>query len=274
MSHFAGLVILTPDYLKKHFMEDALAPYDENMEVPEHSNGEVKDYDKANFIAFYKLNDFDNVVCDELVKSGKLKPFEEQDTYTTKSAYAYNSYPDYTDEYVRIFKEKHPKLWSDFDKIYEEHGDDWNSNAWRFNYVSGKWEEWSRYNKNSKWDWYEVGGRWNDCIKTKSGEFVDECLLDEIDWTDFTDDDYCKKPQKDIFGTSKRVLKKNVRWHFTENDLPFCLVINGIWVEKGSMGWWAITSNEMSHEDWVSKVKEILDRLPQDSEVSIVDFHI
>ncbi len=37
MSHFCGLVIMTPNYLKNHTLEDSLAKYDENLDVPEYS---------------------------------------------------------------------------------------------------------------------------------------------------------------------------------------------------------------------------------------------
>jgi len=41
----------------------------------------------------------------------------------------------------------------------------------------------STYNPNSKWDWYSVGGRWDNFLKTKNGEYVNECLVKDLDLT-------------------------------------------------------------------------------------------
>ena len=41
MSHFCGLVILTPEYAEFNGMDDSLAKYDENLEVEAHCKGQV-----------------------------------------------------------------------------------------------------------------------------------------------------------------------------------------------------------------------------------------
>lgn len=44
------------------------------------------------------------------------------------------------------------------DELYEKYGDEWNGGSWRK--TDGVWEEFSTYNKESFYDWYEIGGRW------------------------------------------------------------------------------------------------------------------
>lgn len=39
------------------------------------------------------------------------------------------------------------------------------------------------FNPNAEWDWFEIGGRWNNSIKTKSGFFCNSCKIGEIDFT-------------------------------------------------------------------------------------------
>lgn len=39
------------------------------------------------------------------------------------------------------------------------------------------------FNPNAEWDWFEIGGRWNNSIKTKSGVFCNSCKISEIDFT-------------------------------------------------------------------------------------------
>lgn len=39
------------------------------------------------------------------------------------------------------------------------------------------------FNPNAEWDWFEIGGRWNNSIKTKSGVFCNSCKIGGIDFT-------------------------------------------------------------------------------------------
>jgi hypothetical protein len=40
------------------------------------------------------------------------------------------------------------------------------------------------------------------------------------------------------------------------------------------MGWWGMTHNEKENDDWHGEVTALLEKLPADSEVYNVDFHI
>lgn len=111
----------------------------------------------------------------------------------------------------------------------------------------------STYNPNSKWDWYCVGGRWNGFLVLKERKEdgsiieVNEAYFDEIDW------DYMKE------------------W----NRIPFCFVNeDGEWYEKGEMGWFAITVNEMEEDTWRATFEEYINTVEDDCLVTVVDFHI
>ena len=278
MSHFVGLVINTPKYLEKHDFEDALAPYDENISVPEYVAETVNDYEKICFLAHYAAG-FDAEVefVDRLLAEGKAEPFgkEQERKWRDKNRYYVHLVWGHKDEYTAFFKEKHQDLFDKFEELYKEaNGDDWNGHEWRKNVVTGEWERMSTYNPKSKWDWYVVGGRWDRCLLTKSNELVNECLLGELDFAPFKDSDYCKRKKKDFWGKLYRPLKKRVKWHLCADSTPFCLVVDGQWIEKGEMGWWAITTNEKPQEDWDAEVAKILAKLPAESEVTAVDFHI
>ena len=96
-----------------------------------------------------------------------------------------------------------------FDILYEKHGEDWNRNAWKKTY-NDEWEKFSTYNPDSKWDWYQMGGRWdnaipyNTCLSSEIGRFVPFAYVDE----------------------------------------------NGNWHEAGSMGWFATASNKKDEDEW------------------------
>jgi hypothetical protein len=49
---------------------------------------------------------------------------------------------------------------------------------------------------------------------------------------------------------------------------------DGEWTEKGSMGWWGTTSNEKDDDEWQSAVSKLVDELPDDHWIAVVDCHI
>lgn len=111
----------------------------------------------------------------------------------------------------------------------------------------------STYNPNAKWDWYCVGGRWNGFLVLKERKEdgsiieVNEAYFNEIDW------DYMKE------------------W----NRIPFCFVNeDGEWYEKGEMGWFAITTNEMEEDTWRATFEEYINTVEDECLVTVVDFHI
>ena len=117
-------------------------------------------------------------------------------------------------------------------------------------------EVYSNYNPKSKWDWYSLGGRWSGMIKLKdgatgtigrSGVFYNKTGID----------------------SAKKGDIENL------NDLiTFAVLKDGVWYERGKMGWWAIVTNEVDETEWETKVKELLNDLPDDTLISIYDCHI
>ena len=244
--------------------------------IPEYSRGEVDDFQKIRFIESYiqgeNFDKLSELLYSKLLKEKKVKRWSQKDG--KKERYLYNIKNTHKDEYIELFKSIYSFYFVDFAQLYEEKGEKWNGNSWRVNPTTGNWEEYSSYNPNSKWDWYDEDGRWSGAIKKKGGAYVNQCLLGDIDWTDFKPEDYEDKETTDFWGKKYKPLKESVKWHFTKSSLPFCFVIDGEWMEKGEMGWFGISSNEMSEEDWNKKMNEILTGLPEDCWVFNIDFHI
>ena len=95
----------------------------------------------------------------------------------------------------------------------------------------------SKYNQKAKWDWYQIGGRWRNTIPG------DEAKMSDI-------------PIEKI-------------------DTPYAFVTtDGEWVERGKMGWFGISSNEMNEDEWDAKFKEYLKTLDKDIILTQVDCHI
>jgi hypothetical protein len=100
-----------------------------------------------------------------------LKELEDVDDQIADILYSYNEQVE-TEEYsegevskkdltafVEWYAEEHPESFDlSFDELYDEYGYDWNGNCWRK--TNGVWEEFSTFNPQSFYDWYQIGGRW------------------------------------------------------------------------------------------------------------------
>jgi hypothetical protein len=272
-------------------MDDSLAKYDENLETPEYRKCDLSDNDKQRFLGYYLINKSEDKQLHEAYKKFKLgfitfmrgkKGYLTQKQYQekypnardkeTKEGWASALIYENPEKWVEYFKQGYPEFWNSFEDTYTEFGDDWNGNNWRKD-KDGVWAVYSSYNPDSKWDWYSVGGRWSNSIKTKSGEFVDMCKFDEIDFDPYSDD--CYEDGKDWLGNPCKKLKEGYEWHYDNKDnFPFCVVIDGVWYEKGDMGWWGMVANEKGEEEWNGEVAALLEKIPADSDVYNVDFHI
>lgn len=110
--------------------EELLEPFSEHIEVPKTS--EVSEDEKQSFIEAYTI----------------VKPDRSYGIKDEAEA------------------EKNKLL--SFDELYDQYGEDWNDSAWKKD-ANGIWCEFSTYNPNSKWDWYQLGGRWAGFFKVKKG---------------------------------------------------------------------------------------------------------
>jgi len=56
--------------------------------------------------------------------------------------------------------------------------------------------------------------------------------------------------------------------------LPFAIVIDGQWYERGEMGWFAFVSDEKKPESWASEFWNLWDGIDDDELITVVDCHI
>lgn len=271
MSHFGGLVILTPKYALEHTLENSLDKYYEGIKVDKYLVGEVSDFNKLKFVLYYKDMEMKIMESDmELMHDFHVANCEDAEV----SDYYFAL--EHKDEFVKYVLSKYPEILNDdkFLRLYNQYGGNWNGNSWELNAETKKWEEWSTYNPNSKWDWYDEGGRWCNYIKTKEGKYVNSCKLSEIDFTPYSEDDYEEELATSIWGEKYKKLKEGVNYHLTKNNPPFSVIIDGEWHEKGEMGYWGMTTNKMPDEEWNELVMKYIEELPEDSMCYNIDFHI
>lgn len=156
--------------------------------------------------------------------------------------------------------------------------------------------ELTTYNPKSKWDWYSVGGRWSNMLKTKYGMRVDTCLVSELDlkpnkkeydeaarfWELVVEEQPLRNGEEKPFNFHKKEYYLN-RYGTKENYAMKCstlstyavLTPDGEWHEPGQMGWWGISSAKLDDEKaWDEAYHKFLDEADPNWRITIVDCHI
>lgn len=70
-------------------------------------------------------------------------------------------------------------------------------------------------------------------------------------------------------GGREAFIKRAQKGSFT----TYAVLMDGQWHEKGTMGWFGISTNEMSEEDWAQKVNDLIDGLDDDVWLAVYDIH-
>ena len=152
----------------------------------------------------------------------------------------------------------------------------------------------STYNPDSKWDWYEEGGRFCNMLKLKGGATCDSARIADLDfsidenlykeskkwWEDFISPGE-KKDEYDGFYNLEYFTDryKDAEEYATRNSsftTYAVLTPDGEWHAPGEIGWFGCsseTSDEM--RDWdLNYKKRFIDESDPDWIMTIVDCHI
>ncbi len=219
MSHYCVLVIGADP-------ENQLTPYDENLEVKfydktahlqsEYENGGAK---YVIFADGRMANIYSQEVRDLWQPVNKNTPFSKCELILPKGA--------------KVEMVPFKQVYKDFETFAKQHCGLEKNEQGQYGYM---------YNPNAKWDWYELGGRWENYLPLKNGEHANEAVWDEID-----------------------IVKLRT---------PFAILKHGEWHEKGEMGWWGMTKNEKADNDWDKEVNNLIADIAPDTPVYIYDCHI
>ena len=211
MSHFCVYVF----HDKNTSVSDLLAPYDENIELAPYVL-----YTKEQAIA--KVRSDMEKYRDSIYKEYLADPIKYKEKWGNNK------------NHINYIENEFPKIlnWTD-EECYEEIA------KWKREdgLVAEDGSILSKYNPKSKWDWYQIGGRWSNSVPG------DEVKMSEI-------------PIEKI-------------------ETPYAFVTSdGEWVERGEMGWFGVGSNEMDKDEWDVKFREYLKTLDKDIILTQVDCHI
>lgn len=267
MSHYSVAVFSKEN---GYDVDELLAPYDENIVVDRY--------------VFYTK--------DELIKKGR-------DRIQTIRDSSYSEFLSNPDEYLkkycsndpnndhyRFLRDEFPKrlLWSD-EEIYLHEIDGFEADE-----VGDDGEVYSTYNPQSKWDWYEIGGRFSGMLKKKEKccRAVDQAYAIDVDFDGMKADaikalvPYEKFMNSDSLW-SKEYLKERYPDEKTyvarETVFSTYAVVapDGTWHAPGEMGWWAMSSetgDEIIAWDLGYYEHFIKPAIENNWHITIVDCHI
>ena len=131
----------------------------------------------------------------------------------------------------------------------------------------------STYNPNSKWDWWEVGGRFKNMLQV--GKVLrNEAYVKDID---FSRDDETYKDALDFWDvTIDKKPAKPGQDYFTAYSDKYYKDYYGRWYSEGNMGWFGCSSASPDEfRKWCDHYEEIfLKNAAPDWILTIVDCHI
>lgn len=139
------------------------------------------------------------------------------------------------------------------------------------------------YNPNSKWDWYEIGGRWHNNMPLKNGKHANFAKIKDIRWTiKLSEEDKQKlktsyneaKEENPIFKLSYPTLEDFTR-DYEYFETYALLLSDGTWLEPGKMGWFGVSdAEEDEKKSFRNKYSETIKKQDQENYFVLVDLHI
>ena len=154
MSHYTVAVITRTDPSQSMELENLLAPFDENIETEPY---------------IYRTRE--QIVNDaKEIKEGWIERLTQKDI-SKEDLIAYLTEPRYKS--VR-------------ELLNAETDEDFYNHEVSESMVGENGNEYSTYNPNSKWDWWEVGGRWSGSLLSKvDGSMYDTLQIKDWDYDNF-----------------------------------------------------------------------------------------
>jgi hypothetical protein len=256
-------------------VDELLAPYDEGIDVPEyekecHCIGRIARRE-SEAAASRKFGSWEKV----RQRFHRRKDVKKLDPFSDESTELWKEFTGPRTKFEDDFFKKHPDAKKAEKDCYDCHGSGVRTTA---------------YNPKSKWDWYEIGGRW-------TGTFV-ECYDPEKDPANIEVCYLCNGTGKrrDLGKRAKKcngcdgkgkATKWPTQWKKFKADvmpvkflpeskeiIPFAIVTpDGEWHEKGEMGWFGMARDEKPLKDWFGISMAILNE-HQDCLAVVVDCHI
>lgn len=246
MSHFCVLVI-------GENPESQVEKYDENLELPMHMVATKEDLIKKQR---KWMEDYKNGLYAEFLK--------DPEAYKAGCT---------NEKHIEYLEKTFPKMleWTD-EQCYQEEIKDYlecieDGATWCEVHSDGSL--WETSNEKAKWDWYQMGGRWRGRLKLKQPDDKHP-LYDGWEFSEKNHSGEYNRLRRE--GYCDQALVGEIS--NLEEITTFALVKEGEWYEKGKMGWWGVVTDPKDEDVWKEEVKKLLQGLPDDTLLTILDCHI
>ena len=115
-----------------------------------------------------------------------------------------------------------------------------------------------------------------DIEGTRKTAYDSACKAYDEAFEKFTNDQDKAEGMRDfMYGVKPEDTKESYAQRAADSALmTFAVLKDGKWYERGSMGWWGCVSDEKDTDEWTSQFNALIDGLPEDTIVSVVDCHI
>lgn len=277
MTHFIGAVVVEPHvavgYTTKHhrgfspegydtqevseelgeYLNPVLEKFNENREVPryvEKTKQQVIDEKRAS-MAWYKESG--------LYAEYHADPEGYAAGTTNEKHLAYlRGSADEPGSFLHYFNRTDDEIYADEVEYHEPHE------------LGPNGELLSTYNPDSKWDWWSIGGRWEETYRAKQGMTVADAIVEyRKTATDLENGVLLRPVTNGPFEEPDRKLP----WWFPYN-LVTPLSAGNEWVQQGRMGWFGVHDDTHSEAEWIELLIRTLEGLDPMSKLVFIDFHI
>ncbi len=142
-------------------------------------------------------------------------------------------------------------------------------------------------NPLAKWDWWQIGGRYDSYLVNKDGVHGDSFKVKDIDfaamerrnaenaagWWDEAHQEKNNAMKEFLYGIKPGMTKEQYIAQRTGVS-AYAFLMGENWVQRGEMGWFGISTDEKDPEDWDSEMTAFIKGLDPEQTLTVVDCHI
>ncbi len=238
---------VTPGPELQEYLDNALAPFDEDLQVERWTPRKEIIAEGRQSIERYR----DGLYAEYLA----LGP----DGYRAAR-------PSALETHLSYLEHEFPKrlLWTD-DEVYANEVHEWQT-------VRADGARLDDDNPAAKWDWWRIGGRWEEAYRGRQGETVQDLLQSLAKAAAAVDLGVSSRP-KPAPGEELEDPERLLPWWFP-NSIVTPHEDSFRWVEQGQVGWFGLKEQGLSESDWIQRLIEITSSLDPETRVVYIDFHI
>lgn len=261
MSHFYVLALVptsVPVDEIENFIDANMAPYSEELKVPEYdkkcwcvgnvARKEAREQADKEVASIPTLRDSFNDIRIAILEASGEKPAHPWDVSEDTDEKLQTAWT----EHLRPRQEREEAILAAHAKLETADSDCEECNG------TGTHKE--TYNPNSQWDWYRVGGRWDGVAAKIDRKSADNGFNFGAE-------------HQELRNNSISVAEALKTWE--PKDAPYAILgPDGKWYAKGKMGWWGMSADKGKNADWREEALAILKAHEGDHIMVGLDCHI